>query len=97
MAARRPKLLFLTSPNNPDGSMIAEADLLRLLRLPVLVVLDEAYIEFSECVRCLTTCCPWQPPLPCSFCICIVMLVKTDCLLWQVSLREPRVAREYRR
>ena len=49
VAAQRPKLLFLTSPNNPDGSMIAEADLLRLLRLPVLVVLDEAYIEFSEC------------------------------------------------
>lgn len=48
VAAQRPKLLFLTSPNNPDGSMIAEADLLRLLRLPVLVVLDEAYIEFSE-------------------------------------------------
>ena len=48
VAARRPKLLFLTSPNNPDGSMIAEADLLRLLRLPVLVVLDEAYIEFSK-------------------------------------------------
>ncbi|KAK9833573.1 hypothetical protein WJX81_007437 [Elliptochloris bilobata] len=48
VAARRPKLLFLTSPNNPDGSLVAEADLLRLLRLPVLVVLDEAYIEFSE-------------------------------------------------
>lgn len=56
MAARRPKLLFLTSPNNPDGSMIAEADLLRLLRLPVLVVLDEAYIEFSECALCHSIC-----------------------------------------
>eukprot|EP00271_Cylindrocystis_brebissonii_P013910 TRINITY_DN3447_c0_g1_i1.p1 TRINITY_DN3447_c0_g1~~TRINITY_DN3447_c0_g1_i1.p1 ORF type:complete len:457 (+),score=71.78 TRINITY_DN3447_c0_g1_i1:125-1495(+) len=44
----RPKLLFLTSPNNPDGSMLSEAALLRLLQLPVLVVLDEAYIEFSE-------------------------------------------------
>jgi len=31
----RPKVLFLTSPNNPDGSMIAEADLLELLALPV--------------------------------------------------------------
>jgi len=49
VAAHRPKLLFLTSPNNPDGSLVAEADLLRLLRLPLLVVLDEAYIEFSEC------------------------------------------------
>ena len=44
----QPKMLFMTSPNNPDGSMIAEADLLAVLALPVLVVLDEAYIEFSE-------------------------------------------------
>jgi histidinol-phosphate aminotransferase len=41
------KLLFLTSPNNPDGSLIAREDLFRLLRLPLLVVVDEAYIEFS--------------------------------------------------
>ncbi|CAI5984923.1 unnamed protein product [Closterium sp. NIES-64] len=46
--AHRPKLLFLTSPNNPDGSMLSEEDLQQLLRLPVLVVLDEAYIEFSD-------------------------------------------------
>ena len=38
--------MFLTSPNNPDGSVISDADLLRLLALPVAVVLDEAYIEF---------------------------------------------------
>lgn len=41
------KLIFLTSPNNPDGSLIADDDLRRLLALPVVVVLDEAYIEFS--------------------------------------------------
>jgi histidinol-phosphate aminotransferase len=41
-----PKLLFLASPNNPDGSVISDADLLRLLKLPIGVVLDEAYIEF---------------------------------------------------
>ena len=41
-------MVFLTSPNNPDGSVIAEEDLLAILKLPVLVVLDEAYIEFSE-------------------------------------------------
>ncbi|CAI5534503.1 unnamed protein product [Closterium sp. Naga37s-1] len=46
--AHRPKLLFLTSPNNPDGSMLSGEDLQQLLRLPVLVVLDEAYIEFSD-------------------------------------------------
>ncbi|GJP53390.1 hypothetical protein CLOM_g13091 [Closterium sp. NIES-68] len=46
--AHHPKLLFLTSPNNPDGSMLSAEDLAALLRLPVLVVLDEAYIEFSD-------------------------------------------------
>lgn len=41
------RVLFVCSPNNPDGSTIA-ADLLReLLQLPVLVVLDEAYVEFG--------------------------------------------------
>lgn len=44
----RPKLLFLCSPNNPDGGLLAAADLERLLRLPLLVVVDEAYIEFSR-------------------------------------------------
>jgi histidinol-phosphate aminotransferase len=42
-----PKLLFLTSPNNPDGSLLDPADLVRLLKLPLLVILDEAYIEFA--------------------------------------------------
>uniref|UniRef100_A0A0D6QVQ5 histidinol-phosphate transaminase n=1 Tax=Araucaria cunninghamii TaxID=56994 RepID=A0A0D6QVQ5_ARACU len=42
-----PKCIFLTSPNNPDGSIINDDDLLAILRLPLLVVLDEAYIEFS--------------------------------------------------
>lgn len=42
-----PKCIFLTSPNNPDGSIIGDQDLIKILKLPVLVVLDEAYIEFS--------------------------------------------------
>ncbi len=46
-----PKLLFLTSPNNPDGSLLAADDLRRLLDLPLIVVLDEAYIEFSGLER----------------------------------------------
>ncbi|MBN1428657.1 MAG: histidinol-phosphate transaminase [Anaerolineae bacterium] len=41
------KLLFLCSPNNPDGGLIEPAELERLLALPLMVVLDEAYIEFS--------------------------------------------------
>ena len=42
-----PKLLFLTSPNNPSGNWLPDEDLLRLLQLPLIVVLDEAYVEFS--------------------------------------------------
>lgn len=44
---QHPKLLFVTSPNNPDGSLIDSATLDALLALPVMVVLDEAYIEFA--------------------------------------------------
>jgi histidinol-phosphate aminotransferase len=42
-----PKLLFLATPNNPDGSMIPDDVLDELLQLPLIVILDEAYIEFS--------------------------------------------------
>eukprot|EP00982_Pelagococcus_subviridis_P000091 768-Pelagococcus_subviridis.AAC.6 len=45
----KPKLLFLTSPNNPDGCVLSDRELLLMLELPVLVVLDEAYIEFASC------------------------------------------------
>ncbi|WP_420644410.1 histidinol-phosphate transaminase [Candidatus Leptofilum sp.] len=41
------KILFLCSPNNPDGSTITDTDLRRLLQLPLLVVLDEAYVDFD--------------------------------------------------
>jgi histidinol-phosphate aminotransferase len=43
----RAKVLFVCSPNNPDGCLLADEDVRRLLHLPVLVVLDEAYIEFA--------------------------------------------------
>lgn len=42
------KLLFVANPNNPDGSVTARADLLKLLALPLMVVVDEAYIDFSR-------------------------------------------------
>ncbi len=42
-----PKLFFITSPNNPDGSVISRDVMDELLSLPTLVVLDEAYIEFA--------------------------------------------------
>ena len=44
----RPKLLFLTSPNNPSGSWLDDDGFERLLELPVMVVLDEAYVEFAD-------------------------------------------------
>lgn len=43
----RPKLLFLASPNNPDGGLVSDEVLERLLALPLYVVLDEAYAEFA--------------------------------------------------
>ncbi len=42
-----PKLIFIASPNNPDGSLLPDADFERLLALPAVLVLDEAYIEFA--------------------------------------------------
>jgi histidinol-phosphate aminotransferase len=42
-----PKLVFVTSPNNPDGSVIDWGALRRLLDLPAVVVVDQAYVEFG--------------------------------------------------
>ena len=47
VALHSPKLLFVASPNNPDGSWLPDEDLEDLLKLPVVVVLDEAYVEFA--------------------------------------------------
>jgi len=41
------KLLLINSPNNPDGGLTSREDLLPLLELPLIVVVDEAYAEFS--------------------------------------------------
>jgi histidinol-phosphate aminotransferase len=43
----QPKLFFITSPNNPDGSLVDAKMLDELLALPTMIVLDEAYIEFA--------------------------------------------------
>jgi len=43
----KPKLIFLANPNNPDGSMVSDHEFETLINLPALLVLDEAYIEFS--------------------------------------------------
>lgn len=47
----RPRLIFVASPNNPDGGWLPDADLERLLALPIVVVLDEAYVEFAGLER----------------------------------------------
>lgn len=43
----KPKVIFLTHPNNPDGRLMTREEIIEILKLPALVVLDEAYIEFA--------------------------------------------------
>jgi histidinol-phosphate aminotransferase len=40
-------LIFIASPNNPDGSVLSTSELLQLLELPMIVVVDQAYVEFG--------------------------------------------------
>ena len=49
-AEAKPKLLFLCTPNNPTGTPVDPADVIRIAAaLPdTLVVADEAYIEFAD-------------------------------------------------
>lgn len=50
VAGSYPKIVFLCSPNNPTGNVLNREDVLKVLELArgkSLVVLDEAYIEFS--------------------------------------------------
>lgn len=41
------KLIFLANPSNPDGTVLSHDDVERLLKLPAILVLDEAYAEFA--------------------------------------------------
>lgn len=45
--AHRPKIVFVANPNNPDGSVTPPTVVERLLKLPALIVVDEAYAEFA--------------------------------------------------
>jgi histidinol-phosphate aminotransferase len=49
-AARHPraKLIFLASPNNPTGTPLSKRELDALLETGIIVVVDEAYIEFAQ-------------------------------------------------
>jgi histidinol-phosphate aminotransferase len=43
------KILFLCSPNNPTGNDMKQTDMLKIItRFPGIVVVDEAYIDFSS-------------------------------------------------
>jgi histidinol-phosphate aminotransferase len=49
LAARAPDVTFLTSPNNPTGQSIDPDDLATLVdAAPGIVIVDEAYAEFSD-------------------------------------------------
>jgi len=43
----RAKLLFVTSPGNPDGGAIPRDTILHLAQFPLAVLVDEAYVEFG--------------------------------------------------
>ncbi|MBN2781236.1 MAG: aminotransferase class I/II-fold pyridoxal phosphate-dependent enzyme, partial [Candidatus Marinimicrobia bacterium] len=45
----KPKLIFICSPNNPSGNVYAPEDIEKILNAAdSLVMIDEAYIDFSE-------------------------------------------------
>ncbi len=57
------KLLVLCSPNNPTGNVIEEADVLALLDTGRIVMVDEAYVEFSDRAKGLAHLVPHYPNL----------------------------------
>jgi histidinol-phosphate aminotransferase len=59
-AARNAKLVFIPSPNNPTGNMIPMRLVKRLLETGAVVVIDEAYIEFSDTASLAT----WVEKIP---------------------------------
>ncbi|MBC2638486.1 MULTISPECIES: histidinol-phosphate transaminase [unclassified Rhodococcus (in: high G+C Gram-positive bacteria)] len=55
IAERRPDVVFVTSPNNPTGHSVGIAELRRVLdTAPGIVIVDEAYAEFSDAPSALT-------------------------------------------
>lgn len=47
-AAKHAKIVFIARPNNPDGTVLSEKFVESLVSLPILLIVDEAYIEFSN-------------------------------------------------
>lgn len=49
IAEHRPDVIFITTPNNPTGNLTTLADLRRIIEAaPGIVIVDEAYAEFTE-------------------------------------------------
>lgn len=49
VSEKKAKIVILSNPNNPTGSLIPKEDILRIVKsVDAMVVLDEAYVEFSE-------------------------------------------------
>ena len=46
-ADTKTKVIFVASPNNPSGNQASEAEIRELLALDLIVIVDEAYVEFS--------------------------------------------------
>ncbi len=57
----RTKVIFIASPNNPSGNTTPESAILELLDTGVVVVVDEAYYEFSG--RTFASLVPQHPNL----------------------------------
>ncbi len=56
---RRTKVIFVASPNNPTGSSTTEKEIMELVETGIIVVVDEAYFEFSNMtVANLVPSCP---------------------------------------
>jgi histidinol-phosphate aminotransferase len=46
--SKRTKAIFVASPNNPTGNTIAEKEIMELVETERIVVVDDAYFEFSN-------------------------------------------------
>jgi histidinol-phosphate aminotransferase len=58
---KKPRVLFIANPNNPTGTLLREKELRRILHAAsrTVVVMDEAYSEFSD-----FTAVPWIRTYP---------------------------------
>ena len=46
--SEKTKVIFIASPNNPTGNLITEREIIELVNTGRIVVVDEAYFEFSD-------------------------------------------------